>query len=69
MLEYQFALSLFLLFLAETLGVFKFRNGDYLEGHVVVDALHIVVDTGYEVLVHRLAYLNQYCLHPSMFNV
>ena len=55
--QYQFSFSLLLLLLAETFGVFQFWYGDNLKGHVVVDALHIVVNAGYEVLVHRLSNL------------
>ena len=61
--ENELAFGLFLLFFAKALCILQFRNGDYVKGHVVVDALHVVVDADYEVLVHRFPYLNQYSLH------
>ncbi len=59
----QFSLALFLLFLREVLGIFQFRNGDNLEGHIMSNTFYIVVYAGYEVLIDGLAYLYENSLH------
>ena len=63
LLEYQFALGSFLLFLRETLGVLEFRNRQELEGHVVADAINVVVDACLEMLVGGFTYENQNRFH------
>ena len=51
----QFTLPFLLLLFAETLGVLEFRNRCYVEGHIVGDALGIILDARYEMLVYSLA--------------
>ena len=55
----QFTLSLLLLLFRKVLGIFQLGDGYNLKGHVVIDALHIVTDAGYEVFVDGLADLYQ----------
>ena len=57
--EDEFTLGGLLLFFREILGVFKLRDGDEFEGHVVADALNVVVDACLEVLVGGLAHENE----------
>ena len=40
--------------LGEVLGVFQFRDDDDFEGHIVLDACGVVVDSGGEVPVGGL---------------
>ena len=54
----EFALGLFLLVLALTLGVLELGDGYEFERHIVADAVAIVVDARLKVLVGGLA--NQY---------
>ena len=68
LLENQFTLGLFLLLLREILGVFEFGYGDDVEGHIVIDTLYVVVDTGNEVLIDGLANLNQNSFQLSIIN-
>ena len=62
-LEYQFSLALLLLLFAEALGVLELRYRGDMEGHVVGDALGIVLDARHEVLVDGLSDQYQFCLH------
>ena len=59
----QFTLPLLLLLFAETLGVLEFRNRCYVEGHVMGDALSIILDARNEMLVYGLADQYQFSFH------
>ena len=62
-LEDQLTLRLLLLVFREVLGVLELRNGHKLEGHIVIDALHIIINTRYEMLIDGLTDLYQQCFH------
>lgn len=48
----QLTFTCLLLFLAEIFRVLDFRNRDDSKGHIMPDALNIVVDASYEMLVY-----------------
>ena len=56
LLEDEFALGSLLLLFREILGVLELGDGDEFEGHIVADALNVVVDACLEVLVGGLAH-------------
>lgn len=56
LLEDEFSLTFLLLRLAHTFCVFQFRNDTYVEWHVVGDACGILIEQGFQMFVHRLAY-------------
>lgn len=59
----QFTLPFLLLLFAETLGVLELRNRCYIEGHIVGDALGIILDARNEMLVYGLADQYQFSFH------
>ena len=59
LIEDELTLCLFLLVFSQVLGILQFRNGDNFKRHIMTDALHIVVDASYEVLIDRFTYLNE----------
>ena len=63
----QFALSLLLLVLRQTLGILERRNHGDVERHVVADALLIVADALGVELVNRLAHHDEFSLHTPPF--
>ena len=63
LLEYQLALHRLLLLLREILGIAELGDCDYVEGHVVANALGIVADARLKVLVGSLAYEYEVSLH------
>ena len=65
--ENHFPLPFLLLLLAEALGVLQLGQGGDGERHVVGDALGIVVDARYEMLVDGLADQYEFCLHVLVF--
>ena len=56
LLEDEFALGSLLLLFREILGVLELGDGDEFEGHIVADALNVVVDACLEVFVGGLAH-------------
>ena len=62
-LQNHFSFPVLLLLFAETLGVLEFRNGCYIERHVMGDALSIILDARNEMLVYGLSDQNEFCLH------
>ena len=63
--EDEFSLTLLLLLFAEALGVLELRDGSDGEGHVVGDALGIILDASDEMLVDGLSDQNEFCLHDE----
>ena len=61
--EDEFTLSGLLLFFREILSVLEFGDGDELEGHIVADALNVVVDACLEMLVGGFPHENEKGLH------
>ena len=61
----QFTLPFLLLLFAEALGVLELRDGSDVEGHVVGDALGIILDASDEMLVDGLSDQNEFCLHDE----
>ena len=63
--EDEFSLTLLVLLFAEALGVLELRDGSDGEGHVVGDALGIILDASDEMLVDGLSDQNEFCLHDE----
>ena len=63
LLQNQFTLPFLLLLFAEALGILELRDGSDVEGHVVGDALGIILDARHEMLIHGLSDQYQFCLH------
>ena len=63
LLQNQFTLPFLLLLFAKALGILELRDGGDAEGHVVGDALGIILDARHEMLVHGLSDQYQFCLH------
>ena len=63
--EDEFSLTLLLLLFAEALGILELRDGSDGEGHVVGDALGIILDASDEMLVDGLSDQNEFCLHDE----
>jgi len=59
LLENQFTLGLLLLIFRKILGVFQFGDGHHLKGHVMIDALNIIINACREVFVDGFTDLQQ----------